>query len=327
MEQEKPEDKKEKILLVIKTKGPSLPVQIAREVNLNSIFVGAFLSELFGDKLIRISNLRVGGSPLYYTSGQEEQLERFYTYLPGKEKDAFLLLKEKKLLQDEKLEPAIRVALRNIKDFSFPLVLNHQDSKILFWRFHTFSEEEAKLAVEKIFIPQTRVEVKIPEAKLPEIAPQIKIQENIIKEEIKPELKVEEKPVIKQEKTEIKHQVKHIKEKPLLEIKPEKKKIVEKSEFVNKVISQLESDDIEILEELSFKKKEYSAIVRINSDLGKIKFLAIAKEKKTITENDLALALSTTKTPILFITPGEPNKKALAYLEQNSQVVKFKKLA
>ncbi|MCX6748598.1 MAG: hypothetical protein NT076_03255 [Candidatus Pacearchaeota archaeon] len=309
---------KERIVEIIKIRGPSLPVHISQATGITSLFAGAFLSELLGDKIIKISNLKVGGSPLYYIPGQEEQLEKFYTFLPSKEKEAFLLLKEKKLLEDDKLEPAIRVALRSIKDFSYPLILNHLDSKILFWRFRSFSEEEAKLAVERIFISQN----KIQEAKPQQIAPLIRVEQKVIKEAQKPEIKPQAKPEIKIEKAK---QV--IKEKPLITLKLEKKKIIEKSEFVNKVVNHLEADNIEILEELAFKKKEYSAIVRINSDLGKIKFLVIAKEKKTITENDLALALSNTKTPILFITPGEPNKKALAYLEQNSSVVKFKKLS
>lgn len=310
---------KENIVEIMKIRGPSLPVHISQATGINSLFAGAFLSELLGDKIIRISNMKVGGSPLYYLPGQEEQLEKFYTYMPGKEKEAFLLLKEKKILEDDKLEPAIRVALRSIKDFSFPLVLNHQDSRILFWRFHSFAESQAKEMIELLINSRKPVQLIIPSQPViqPEI-PQVKIEQEIIKEIISEfPAKVHHKPD-KSAKVE--------KEKPLITLKPEKKP-QEKSDFVNKVISSLESENIEILEEIGFKKKEYSAIVRINSDLGKIKFLAIAKEKKAITENDLALALSNTKIPLLFITPGEPNKKALAYLEQNSSVVKFKKLS
>ncbi len=307
---------KENILEIMKIRGPSLPVHIAQATGINSLFAGAFLSELLGDKLIRISSLKVGGSPLYYLQGQEEQLEKFYIHLPNKEKEAFLMLKEKKLLEDDKLEPAIRVALRSIKDFSFPLVLNHEDRKIIFWRFHSFQEQEAKERIESIITAKKLVVQVQPQPRTiqqqPQV-PEIKPQEPLVQE--KPKRARKEKPLVKLEA-----------EKPLLEIKPEKTQVKQKSEFVNKVISSLESENIEVLEELSFKKKEYSAIVRINSDLGKIKFLAIAKEKKTITENDIALAISNTKTPILFITPGEPNKKALAYLEKNSSIVKFKKI-
>ena len=82
---------KRKITSILKLKGPSLPVQIAREIQLSSLFAGALLSELAKEKLIKISHMKVGGSPLYFIAGQEELLEKFHSYLPGKEKEAFLL--------------------------------------------------------------------------------------------------------------------------------------------------------------------------------------------------------------------------------------------
>src|SRR3989344_5530 len=108
----------EKIIEVIKRKGPSLPIQISKEVGLSSLFISAFLSELAGEKRLKISHLKVGGSPLYFLEGQEEQLEKFYNYMPPKEAEAFLLLKEKKILKDAEQKPAIRIALRSIRDFA-----------------------------------------------------------------------------------------------------------------------------------------------------------------------------------------------------------------
>ena len=65
----------EKIVEVINEKGPSLPIQIARKLSMNSLFISAFLSELVNSKRIKVSHLKVGGSPLYFLDGQEEQLE------------------------------------------------------------------------------------------------------------------------------------------------------------------------------------------------------------------------------------------------------------
>ncbi len=266
------EETKRKILSLLKIRGPSLPVHISREVGLDMLFSSAILSELASEKLVRISKMKVGGSPLYFLEGQEQQLEKFSDYLPGKEKEAFLLLKQKKLLQDKKQEPAIRVALRNLKDFAFPLIINTSNRQELFWRFHTITEKEVR---EKLQKTETR---RI--------------------------------------------------EKPLLTLKAKPKLRKEKSDFVKLVINKIQTENIEILEEKEVKKREYQAIIRINSDIGKLLFLLIAKDKKRITENDLTLAIQkaqTLKMPALFLTPGELNKKALSYLEQYSGLIKFKR--
>jgi len=331
-----PLETRSKIISFLKIRGPCLPIHISRETGLSTLFAGAFLSELASDNTVKISNMKVGGSPLYFIPGQESQLENFSNYLQSKEKEAFSILKEKKLLEDRKLEPAIRVALRSIKDFAFPLLLNSPE-QILFWRFYSLPEEEAKLMVEKL------IEVKPIQL---EIIPQPKPE---IKQEIKPEtskskdfdgaqklkisdIKVEKpKPQIKEIKREAKPEIKKKEvEKPLLTIKePGKKPEKEKSDFVNKIINFLGSESIELIEEKEYKKKEYEAKIRINSDIGKISFLLIAKDKKTITENDLAIALQkaqSLKVPSFLISTGSLNKKAQAYLDSYSSLIKFRRI-
>ena len=127
-----------RIISFIRDNGPSLPVQISKETGLSILFASAFLSELYGEKIINISNLRVGSSPLYFIPGQEPQLERFSQYVKGKEKEAYLLLKEKAILRDSELQPAIRVALREIKDFAVPFEKNNE----IFWRYFLVKEPE-----------------------------------------------------------------------------------------------------------------------------------------------------------------------------------------
>ena len=68
-------DIKEKILLVIKRGGPSLPVHVARETNLSMLFAAAFLSELHSENKIKISRMKVGGSPVYFIPGQEHHVD------------------------------------------------------------------------------------------------------------------------------------------------------------------------------------------------------------------------------------------------------------
>ncbi len=129
---------KEQIFNFVKSQGPVLPVQISQKFSSNTIFAGAILSELVSNKLIKISYAKIGGSPLYYVQGQEDKLSKLYDYLPSKEKEAYNLLKEKKVLEDQKCEPGIRVALRNLRDFAFPFKINEK----IFWRWYLVSLEE-----------------------------------------------------------------------------------------------------------------------------------------------------------------------------------------
>ena len=110
---------KDKIISFLETNGPSLPVHIAKHINTNMLFASAFLSELLSNKKLKITNLRVGSSPVYYIPGQEKGLEKYAQYFKSKEREAYELLRERKFLIDSEQDPAIRVALRAIKDFAF----------------------------------------------------------------------------------------------------------------------------------------------------------------------------------------------------------------
>jgi hypothetical protein len=127
---------KEEIIEFLKRKGASLPIHISQEIRVSPLFTSAFLSELCSEKKIKMSNLRVGSSPVYFLPGQEESLEKYATYLKSKEKDAFTLIKTKQILKDDEQEPAIKVALRAIKDFAIPF---EKDQEI-HWRYFLINE-------------------------------------------------------------------------------------------------------------------------------------------------------------------------------------------
>jgi len=133
---------KEKIIFILRKNGPGLPVHIAKEIESSILFTSAFLSELASEKRIKISQMKVGNSPLYYLPGQEQLLEKSSHYLKSKEKEAFMLLKEKKFMKDSEQDPAIRVALREIKDFAVPF---KKDDEI-FWRYFTIPITEFKIS-------------------------------------------------------------------------------------------------------------------------------------------------------------------------------------
>ena len=129
-----------KIIEIIEEKGPSLPIQIAKGIGMSSLFVSAFLSELVKEKKLKMSHLNVGGSKLYLIPGQEHLLENFYKFLHAKEAETFLLLKQRGILKDSEQEPAIRVALRSIRDFAIGFKQNEE----IFWRYFLTPEQTAK---------------------------------------------------------------------------------------------------------------------------------------------------------------------------------------
>ena len=171
---------KNKIMDILKNYGPSLPIQIAKATGMNSLFISAFLSELCGDKKVKMSSLKVGGSPLYLLEGQENQLEKFYNYLHSKEADAFIMLKENKILRDSEQDPAIRVALRAIKDFA---VSFRKDGEI-YWRYLQVPESEVIIMLSE----ETSKEIR----KIPEVEKEIEVQKVIEKKE-EESLRVEDK--------------------------------------------------------------------------------------------------------------------------------------
>jgi len=140
---------KEKILFTLKRRGPCLPVHIAGEIETSILFASAFLSELVSEKKIRMSYMKVGSSPIYFIPGQEYLLERFSQHLKSKERDAFELSKSNRFLIDSKQDPAIRVALRAIRDFAIPF----KEGEEIIWRYFTIPESEFKL-IKKIEEPK-----------------------------------------------------------------------------------------------------------------------------------------------------------------------------
>lgn len=293
---------KEKIISLVKLNGPSLPVFIARGTGLSILFASAFLSELFGDKELKMSDLRVGNSPLYFLPGQEPMLENFSQYLKNKEKEAFLLLKEKKFLKDVELEPAIRVALRQIKDFAMPF---HRDNEI-FWRYFLADESEFTLKVKPVVNREPEKEVMINETLVSGEIPiyeKKEVTEIEISNEKETDGTQEELPEQFDKKETKKHEKKE--KKPAQKIK--KKTKDENNRFFNRVKEFLLKKKIEILgiEEININK----IIFRVKE---KEEYLIIAYNKKKITDVDIINSYKKAKDlklPYKILSLGETMKK------------------
>jgi hypothetical protein len=135
------EEIKSKILKILDLKGPSLPLQIAKATEISPIFASAILSEMVGERKVKMSKLKFGSTPLYLIPGQEQKLEAFANENLSKvEKLAYNKLKDEKIIDDITQEPSIRVALRSINDFATPI--RYQDKII--WKYAFISNEEAR---------------------------------------------------------------------------------------------------------------------------------------------------------------------------------------
>ncbi|MBI2671409.1 hypothetical protein HYX16_00580 [Candidatus Woesearchaeota archaeon] len=277
---------REIVLDFIRMNGPVLPIQVAKQINGNTMLAGAILSELFANNLIKISNAKIGGSHVYYAVGQEEKLSILYEHLPGKEKEAYTLLKNNKFLFDELQEPAIRVALRQIKDFSKEFIVKINDEEIKGWRWYLTKEDEAN-----------------------------NLARELLKEEIKNE------PIIKPE-VNIKTQ-KAILEKP---VKEKQNKLIGKkikedtSKFFEDVKKYLEKNKVKVLDyNIITKGKDIEFISKIDSSFGELNYLIKAKNKKTISEKDVVYSHNDgnlRKMPVILLSNGKLSKKAEKYINE-----------
>jgi uncharacterized membrane protein len=276
---------KTRILAFIGKSGPIVSNTIAKSLNLNSFLTAALLSELVKAGDAQASSIRVGGSPLYYLKGQEEQLERFTGFLRHKEKEAYDLLKKEGVLQDSRLEPAIRVAIKDVKDFAIPLSVNKGNENILFWKFRFFAEADGK---------------------------------------IKDMLKAQDKTVQVQSIKQVQKETKEVCEKP----KKERKKAINLG--IEKVLEKWASENkIIVTELLNAKGKDAKAKIKVKTEIGEIDFLLVLKNKKSISEPDLAWAYQeglNVKMPVIFLSPGKASKQVLAYLEGLGKGIVLRKL-
>ena len=305
------EEFKQKILEVLKNKGPSLPILVSKEINLSSLFTSAILSEMISSKMIKVSSMKIGSSPLYLIQGQEIQLENFINHLNFREKEAFGILKKEQVLDDEKLDPVMRVAIRAIKDFAIPLKVNNEGKEKIFWKIHSLDKS---LAVEKIksYLYPEKTKEKKPEKK----------------EKIKKPKQEKVKEEVKEEKKE------EIKEKPKKEAKPIKEEKVFKPEktetdFVKRIYDYLKNIKAIIIEETEKNKKSLLFKIEVKTEFGKVSMLLIAKDKKSVSEADIVLAghkTQTEKASVLFLSTGDLNKKALLALEHFKNLVFFAKI-
>jgi hypothetical protein len=300
----------EKIISLIRMRGPVVPSDIAKFIGTNLLFSSAILSELVSKNQLKISTLKIGGSPLYYAPGQEFKLQQFADKLNEKDKKAFDMLREKKILRDSEQEPLIRVALRAIKDFAVPLQVNLSQVEI-FWKWYLLTNEEAEKLI--------REELNIPD----EIPKKEAVEEKHAPEEKRPEYKEEKKEPLKAEKEK--------KEENAKQEPAGQKKFIDKGDsFYAQIKRYFDKNKIAIVqEELKKKKSDYEFVIELETNVGPVEFYCQAKNKKAVTDQDLAMAYvqgQAKKLPVLFLTTGQPTKKAKEMLAKEFKGLKIRNI-
>jgi len=291
-------DKNEIILGIVKERGPILPVHVSKQINDDILMTSARLSELLTLKHIKISNLKVGGSPLYYFPGQEYRLQNFVENLQGVEKKAYDILRQKKIMKDTDQEPAIRVSLRQIKDFAVPLQVNYDNKSEIFWKWYLTDNKDAELLIKNILSTVDR-----------------KTQEELIEKPIESK---KEQPKEEIQKEIIKDPIK----------KP--KKIQNKNLFSNEVNGFFRKNQINIIEKSDTKKiSEIDFVVGLQTTIGIIKYFCKSKNKTRINDADLSSAVIQSQSkglPLLFLTNGILTKKAEGMLSNEFKNITYKKI-
>jgi hypothetical protein len=321
---------REKVLQFVREKGPVLPRDVSKQFGADTFIMGAFLSSMVDEKQIKISNSKIGGSPVYYFSGQEEKLSVLFQYLPAKEKEAYTLLKEMKLIKDSTAQPAIRVALRNIKDFAKPIEVNLGETKDIFWKWHTFPNADAERAIREFFLPKQdqkeqkttqtpqKQEETTPEQKKQEAVPEAKKETEQKPADPKKEEKKE--PIKKQEQEQKKLLPEKTEQKEQSTKKPEIKDV-----FLERITKLFAEKNIEILETQIIKKNsEIEMTILISSPVGKLRYFCKARDKKKTNDKDLSslfVQAQMKKMPALYITTGEIVKKAKEMIDQEFKTI------
>jgi hypothetical protein len=349
---------RDKIINLVKLKGPVLPREISKDLGLDSLFTAAHLSEIVDQKRMKLSHAKIGGSPVYFMPGQEPKLVRLIEYLNEKDRRAHDHLKENKVLRDRELNPLFQVAMRNIKDFAVPLKVNKTE---LFWKYFLVPDQEAIAMIKEVImaeqkpapqpIPQPAAQPKPQPAPQPAVEePQLKPQpakvivkpEPVpepepapveVKEKPKPKPKIKSKPKAKPKK--IIEKKEKLKPKPIPEEQKEIKEfkpIAEDvdDEFFSMIKSFCDDKEIKILDfEIIRKNKEIELKLLVPSIIGNVEYFAKAKSKKRSNDGDLSTAYikgQSRNMPTLYLTPGDITKKAMEMVGKEFKQLIVKKL-
>lgn len=330
----------DRVKQLVRMRGPLIPSQISKEIGTNILMASAILSELASKSDVRISSVKVGGSPLYYVSGQEPKLQNYLGGLHQKEKEAFEQLKTSGVLKDSSLEPVIRVALRQIKDFAKPIEASMDGNVELFWKWYLLSNEEAEAAIKKIIGFKEEREEKPAHLQqqqlMPKIEPVVGTETFVSDRPTAQTIRQQTQQQLKPQQIDQSQQETVILQKPqpppipkLKKQKPTRMPTATATEFAKLINEFFAKGGIEVESQALPKKSELEYVVLLPSPVGKLRYYCVAKNKKTCSDSDISSALvqgQLKKLPVLLLTKGELSKKAQELLAKDVGAITVKKI-
>ena len=332
----------DQILLYIKANGPVVPTRIAKVIKSEILIASAHLSDLATQGKVKVSNLKIGGSPLYYLQGQEDQLLNFVQGNTNPKDYAVLeVLMEKKVLRESTLDLLSKVALRELKDFAIPLHVRTKDSAELFWKYYLLSSEQTNELIGTILMSEEPQ--KVAEAGIVKEEPILEVQtEPVFEKKVVGESKIKEKSIIKEiekQKDSYRKKGEKIEKQVEKSIKTEKQETLEKKPVLKKIEPVMKSsaiEDVFLIEieryckemdikveqrDIVRKNKEINLIISIPSVVGRVSFFCKAKSKNKCDEKDLSSAYMEAqikKLPLLFIYTNNFTKKSQEMLDSGA---------
>jgi len=309
----------DKILQFLALSGPSLPTKVARHIQSDILFASAHLSDLKAQGKVRISHLKVGGSPLYYLPGQEDQLDNFASgNLNPKDLLVLQTLRDKKILREADLDLLSKVALRSLDDFAIPLHVTINEKKELFWKWHLLSDEETNFLITSLLQPQNLSlpqetpfhEETVSPVQEPIFIPNLSIS---FSEQPSATLNVSSSPPLKEKIISPKRPYKHRESIP---------RTINPDAFVQGIEHYFHERDITVEQKETLRRHaELNFIVKVPSVIGRIMYFCKAKSKQKCDEKDLSTAYFEAKMkkfPLLFLYSGELHKKAQELIESGA---------
>ncbi len=290
----------DKILQFLRASGPSLPSKIGKLLNTDLLLASAHLSDLISQGKVKVSFLKIGGSPLYYVPGQESLLSPFAAgNMNPKDVAVLNALRDKKLLREAQLPLLDKVALRSLKDFAVPLQVTVDGQKELFWKWHLCSVQETNELLSGYFAPAP-----------PAMKPPAEMEPSKPLETSLSSPKTLAQPSILETAEERKA------------VKPRFKYKKQEEEFFPMVEEMCKKLKISIEQKETLRKNaELELVLKVPSAVGTMTYFCKAKNKAKCDEKDLSAAYMQAqikKLPLLLLYTGELNKKAQEMLESGA---------
>ena len=343
----------DKILHFLQMTGPTIPSKVAKHIHTEILFASAHLSDLSAQGKVKISHLKIGGSPLYYLSGQEEHLFGFaQNNLNPKDFKTLQLLKEKKVLREKEQELFTKVSLRSLQDFALPLYVTVGEKTELFWKWYLLPEEETSNLIKQMVwgrVEERKEEIKENAFQKKEEKQNAMPEERVEKQK-EPVLEVETEKIydptplesslmlklaqnnlaLEEEKSNEHEEKQTILASPSAKDIPEslkespkiRKKAVQKKEtidFLQLLENYLKELKISIEQkEILRKNAEINLILKVPSAVGKVTYFCKAKSKAKCDDKDLSsayLEAQTKKLPLLFLYSNELHKKGMDLIQ------------